>query len=336
MIKDHKFLEVQNYVHSHAGQRLAGEREMSELFAISRPRLRGILEFLEREGMVQRRQGSGTYALALSESELRRVVVLIDAALKLGDDPFISRLVERLQRELQCVGAQCLIQRSTGEVTPFRGCDGVLALGVASLSGLSAAREENVPQNLLPAVGLFAASTARPGNQLSLLELDDEDAGVKAARRLVDCGVQRVYFCGRRALPTVKERLAGVSAELSRAGVPLEFLECGLNYAAGLQLGLQFSPAAKTRCGIVAANDWLAVGLHTGLQSLNPQLRAQLKLVSFDGLPLTAQRELKIDSLAVPIDVMASDAISELQHLKRPGAVGRAIRYSLEWNVPRA
>jgi DNA-binding FadR family transcriptional regulator len=103
--------QVREFVRGRGGQRLSGERELTERFGISRPRLRGILEVLEREGLVQRRAGSGTYALSPGEGEMGRVAILVDAALKLGDDPFFSLLVERLQGELQGVGAQCLRRR---------------------------------------------------------------------------------------------------------------------------------------------------------------------------------------------------------------------------------
>ena len=324
MSEDPKYREIEQFVRGHAGQRLPGERALTARFGISRPRLRGILKVLEQEQLVRRRHGSGTYALAANGQEFRHAVLLVDAALKLGDDPFFSRLVERLQGELQAAGAQCVIQRTAGEGVLLRRSDGVIALGVASLNALSHAALVSQP-----AVGLFAAATAKPGPSLSLLELDDEEAGIEAARRLVAQGIRQAYFFGRRAIPAVSERLAGVERELQRADVPLQIVECGLNYEAGLEQGCRFAAPLQEPTGLIAANDWLAVGLHTGLQSRNPKLRRHVTLLSFDGLPLTRHPELGITSLAVPLDTMATDTVAELQRLKRPGALGRAIRYTL-------
>jgi DNA-binding LacI/PurR family transcriptional regulator len=87
-------------------------------------------------------------------------------------------------------------------------------------------------------------------------------------------------------------------------------------------------PSQKT--ALIAANDWLAIGL-TGLQSQGPELRAQAEMFSFDGLELARRPELGIRSMAVPMEALARDAVAELVRLRRPGAVGRAIRYALGW-----
>ncbi|MDF2441290.1 MAG: GntR family transcriptional regulator, transcriptional repressor for pyruvate dehydrogenase complex [Abditibacteriota bacterium] len=325
-----KYQEIKQFVSRRVGQRLPSERELTTHFGISRPRLRRVLEALEHEGLVQRRHGSGTYALALTTGQLGCAVLLVDVALKLGDDPFFSLLLECLQGELQAIGAQCVVQRTQGNEVLWPQCDGVIALGVAALNAL-----DHAAPTAQPAVGLLAAAQARPQSRLSLLELDDESAGTEAARQLIAQGVRQVFFFGRRAIPAVGERLAGVEAELRRAGVALEVIECGLNYAAGLEQGFGFSaplgPSGKA-IGVIAANDWLAVGLHTGIQSRTPALRRRVRLVSFDGLALTCRPELGIASLAVPLEAMAKDAVAELQRLQRPGAAGRAIRYALTWS----
>lgn len=335
-IRDAKFHEVEQFVRRQAGRRLPGERELAAQFGISRPRVRALLQVLEREGLVQRRQGSGTYALLPSDDELRRVVLLADRALKFGDDPFFSRLMELLQVELQNSGTQCFVQRTVGSadsVMLMPRHDGLLALGVAALEALCAPTRVAQPALVAqPAVALFAATTTKPGPRLSLLELDDEAAGAAAAQRLVESGVHRVYFFGRNAIPAVRERLSGVRRELQEAGVELEVVECGLNYTAGLEMGLHLAVPGTAPCGLIAANDWLAVGLHTGVQSQSPQLRRRLTIVSFDGLAFARRPELGIASLGVPLEAMATDAVAELRRLKHAGVVGRAIRYSLEWS----
>ncbi|HEX8550003.1 MAG TPA: GntR family transcriptional regulator [Abditibacteriaceae bacterium] len=324
MYRDEKRIEVEKIVSLHAGRRLPAERVLAEKIGVSRPRLRAILGQLETEGHVQRRHGSGTYALA-SQGELRSAMLLLDSALKLGDDPFISRLLEQLQGVLQGAGLQCFIQRTGGIATPPQ-ADGVIAIGVAAHAAL-----ENPALIETPAIALLADVSAQPGKKSSLLELEDDEAGASAARKLVQSGIKTVTFFGRPSLPAVRERLGGIKRELAKASVNLDVVSCGMNYNAGYEQGRSFRVSRQKQHGIIAANDWLAVGLQAGLQSQGPKNEKSVPLVSFDGLPIAQRLENSIASLAVPLETMSIDALAELQRLNQPKATGRTIRYALTW-----
>ncbi len=341
--KDEKWEEAERYVSERAGRRLPGEREFAQELGISRPRLRSILTQLEIEGRIERRQGSGTYALRTGDNDLRRVVLLLDAALKLGDDPFVSRFVDQFQTALQGAGIQCFVQRTARQAESsdsnfnsralWPRHDGVISLGLA---GYELLREDSSK----PSVALMADSRARPSKILSLLQIDDEDAGAQSARLLVEKGASAIRFFGWPSLPVVRDRLQGVRRELENEDVTIEVVSCGMNYGAGFEQGVQYAELEGVT-GFIAANDWLAVGLQAGLQSKNPDWRQAIHIASFDGLPFAQRPELSIDSLEVPIDTMVADAIAELQRLqKRPAQPsktkraqngGRVVRYTLEW-----
>ena len=322
---------VRQIVHQRAGQRLPSERDLSAQLQISRPRLRAILAGLRAEGLIEPRLGSGTYAVVQQPGRLGRVVLLIDARLKLGDDPFFSHLVEALQAQLQAEGTRCSIERIgdqyLGAVLPPLE-DGALTLGLAGQSVLAAQRPSDPPL-----VGLLLGEDARPGRRASVFQLDDREAGREAARRLLSEGCQEVLFVGRQDIAASRERLAGAEEVLGAEGVRLRFAECHLNYAAGLMLGRTLPlPPGTTPLGLIATNDWLAAGLQAGLCARNEDCARAIRLVSFDGLPLTANPALGIASLTVPIEAVARDAVAELHRLGRsPASMGRAVRYPLHW-----
>jgi len=82
--------------------------------------------------------------------------------------------------------------------------------------------------------------------------------------------------------------------------------------------------------GVVAGNDWLALGLHNGLMLRGRKVRERVEIVSFDGLPITSDPNLRIRSLSAPVDAMATDAVAELRRLSAsPESRGRDILYSL-------
>ena len=92
----------------------------------------------------------------------------------------------------------------------------------------------------------------------------------------------------------------------------------------------------NAREGIIASNDWLALGIRTGLLSSGIAIQ-NTPIVSFDGLVITEDAALGIASLAVPIATIASDAIEELQRLSRHQLpAGRTVRYPLYWRTTPA
>jgi hypothetical protein len=308
------------------GQRIPAERELAERVGISRPRLRGVLARLRSEGLIETRQGSGTYAVAVGAGEdgsggLRRAVILFDAALKLGDDPFFSLLLDRLQAAFQEAQVRCGFERFTADSPPPVMEDGAVTVGLAGQTLLGRQAGASTPL-----VTLLLPNPAPRTGRATVFQLDDEAAGEEAARRLVEGhGCRKILFFGRDDLPASRERRMGAEHVCGAAGVPFEMISCALNYAAGLAAGQALPPSNPSETGLIAANDWLAVGLRAGMGVGNG-----VPLVSFDGLPLTQDPALAIESLAVPLEEMARDVVAELRRLRRsPASVGRTIRYAL-------
>lgn len=323
--QDEKYREVRDLARQSPGRRLPPERDLALRLGVSRPRVRAILAGLEAEGLVQRRRGSGTYTLDGLAGRLTKVALLIDERLKLGNDPFFSLLAERLQRSLQAQGIRCVVERIEGAPRTPRAEEGILTLGLAGRDVIESLRPHSPP-----AVGLLIDARPVPNTRVSLFQLADREAGDEAVRRLSRQGCRDVVFVGRHAIASSQNRLAGVEAAAAEIGLPLRFLDSALNYAGGLSAARTLElPVGAAPMGIVATNDWLAVGLHVGLvsQGIAP---SAFHIVSFDGLPITDDPALGIESLAVPIEAIAEDGVAELQRLHRsPNAVGRVVSYAL-------
>ena len=329
--------EVRALVHRHAGQRLPGERELAARLQITRPQLRVILGALRREGLVEQRQGSGTYsvgtggAATAASARPRGVALLVDENLKLGDDPFFSLLLERLQASLQGEGVRCVIERvrageGAAQARTPRPEDGAVTLGLAGAELLA---HHGGGPGAPPLVALLPGPEARPRRRASLLEVEDREAGREAARYLIGAGCRRLVFVGRESIPASRERGEGAREVAEAAGIAFALYPSGLSHAAGLRAGRAMPVEDPAATGVIATNDWLAVGLRAGLTERG--LRA-LPLVSFDGLPLAADPGLNIASLAMPVGDIVADAVAELFRLHRsPAAAGRTVRYPFAW-----
>lgn len=310
-----------------AGRKLPGERELSERLGISRQRLRTLLDRLESEGAVVRRQGSGTYAPDPTDATLATVALLIDQRLKIGDDPFFSVFVERIQIGLQGAGVRCFVERIDGDSRPGYLGDGAITVGLAGRRLL----RHLMPQDP-PVVGLLDEPLDGPApcpDRMSLLMVEDRYAGRDVAHRAIAEGAQRLVFLGRSDIGAARSRCEGLREAAFAAGVPVDAVDCGMNYASGLiaapaLAGRVCAGAGKVR--IVAANDWLAVGIRSGLGAQCDSV----PIYSFDGLAIASDPALNIRSMAYPMDTIAEDALAELKRLARHRS-GRVIRYALEW-----
>lgn len=318
---------LRQLVRDMAGRKLPGEREMSGRLGISRQRLRSLLARLEAEGAVVRRQGSGTYAADPSESVLSTVALLIDQRLKIGDDPFFSIFVERLQLGLQGAGVRCFIERIDGGSRPRYLGEGAITVGLAG---------RHLLRHLLPGdppvVGLLDEPLDGPApspDRMSLLMVEDRFAGRAVARRAIAEGARRLVFLGRTDLGAARLRGEGLREVAFAAGVPVDSIDCGMNYASGLVAAPALSSRMCAGAGevrIVAANDWLAVGIRSGLGTQCDVI----PIYSFDGLRIASDPSLNILSMAYPMETIAEDALGELKRLARHRS-GRVIRYSMEW-----
>jgi len=321
---------LRRLVEEMAGRKLPGERELSERLSISRQRLRGLLDRLEAEGVVVRRQGSGTYAAETREDQFQHVGLLIDQRLKLGDDPFFSLLTERLQLGLQGAGIHCFVERIDGSSRPRYLGQGAITVGLAGRRILRHLRVADPPE-----VGLLDEPLDGPAphpERMSLLMVEDRYAGREVGNRIVAEGYQRVLYVGREDITASRLRLAGVRDSVEPHSIVLEQVSCGMNYRAGREVAAQLAGFFENHPSpgvVVAANDWLAVGIRTGLAEVGvPEDTAPI--LSFDGLPIASEPTLGIRSLAYPMVSIVDDAIAELRRLARHQR-GRVIRYTMEW-----
>jgi DNA-binding LacI/PurR family transcriptional regulator len=292
--------------------------------------VRRLLSVAEAEELIERRQGSGTFAIRRDPAcpILETVLLWIDSSLRLNDDPFFSLLIEQFLHTLQAEGIRSVVRRFTAGEKRLnqRPEDGIITIGLAAGHSLRDSAMNGDP----PVVALLVPDAPLPARApFSVLQCDNTGAGRMAAERLKEQGFESLLFVGRSDIPASLERLTGAE----QIDTPIQVIEAqGLNFAGGQQAAAHVPlPVENQLLGIIAANDWLAVGLHVGLaaRGIHPN---RLRIVSFDGLEIAAQPSFQIESLAAPLPVMVDDTIAELRRLARtPAPPGRILRYSFEW-----
>jgi DNA-binding LacI/PurR family transcriptional regulator len=313
------------------GRKMPGERDLAARLGIGRKQVRAALAVLEHEGLIVRRQGSGTFAADTRVAKSMTVALLVDAALRLGDDPFFSTTVDQLQRALQLAGMRCLVQRVSEDHPAIPRADAAITVGLAGATVIAA-----LDPGSSPVVGLLLPESAfRPDRRVTLLLADDRMAGVRAAERLIERGCGSLIFAGMNDLPMSRQRLLGAHRIAESAKVSIRAIKSGSNFQSGLLVSRTLSSAPEHGpVGIIAANDWMAVGMQAGLMSrgLLGEDGQRYHIVGFDGLDIAADPALAIDSIMFPIDTIIDDAVAELIRLTSSSAIpGRIIRYAPQW-----
>ncbi len=317
---------IQRLARAIPGLKLPGERELAEKYEVSRQHIRRVLARLAAEGVIERRQGSGTYAALLKPETMRRIGLWIDKRLRLRDDPFFTLMIERILHACHDDNIRCTVERVDENHPPRAWEDGILTLGMAAATLLPRLSAQDPP-----AVGLFVDFALRPGSHISLLQMDDFGAGHNAAQWLASTGCSRLVFVGRMGLPVSDARLAGAREASTRLGIELDAIDARMNYPAGLTVGSDMKLSSSEKIGVFCANDWLALGVHAGLSG-RASTRDRVVMAGVDGLPVVADPRVAVRSLRAPLETIASDALAELRRLSGfPPVGGRVVRYPLTW-----
>jgi DNA-binding LacI/PurR family transcriptional regulator len=319
---------LHDLVRKNPGIRLPPERELSESLGVGRSKLRMILRKMQAKELIEARRGSGNYAVDPARRGVRTISLLIDSEIKLGDDPFFSLLFEHLQRAIEGAALGCNVTRIGAEkLTAPVLTDGAITLGSAGREIADIAAFSDVPL-----VAMMPGGHMRPNKRTSIVLLDDYKAGREAAEILLKLGCDEVVFFGRLAVDAANERHRGAEEECWRAGIGMSLVETSLNYIGGRSASMTLPLTYRRNTGFIAANDWMGVGLRSGL-SLNKTVRdpQSLPIVSFDGLPVSSEPSLRITSFRVPIGEIASDTVAEIFRIANsPGSAGRTLLYPLQ------
>lgn len=318
--------------------KLPSEKEFVAKFGVSRPTIGRALAELESEGLIERRPGSGTYAVGQNHREDHVFGLLIP---ELGLTEIFEPICQGISRA-QLGGRHGLLwgpqlaPDSPKEVQARQLCDYYLE---RSVSGIFFAplelsdRKDDVNLQILqaldqahiPVVLLDRDVCEYPNrSKYDLVGIDNRRAGYVITEHLLHCGCQRILFFSRSySAPTVNQRILGYrdamrahdnpgSEEPVAHGDPTDV------FAIRAILSNRHPDA------IICANDYTAARLMATLNSFGVRVPSDIRICGMDDIKYASLLQVPLTTIHQPcpeIGVIALMAM--LDRIAHPNAPTR-------------
>jgi GntR family transcriptional regulator of arabinose operon len=293
-----------------SGAMLPSENELCSEYNVSRGTLRLALAELEKEGLIRRKRGRGTFVDRLPHTEpaSRLSGRSISFIVPYVRDSFVPTILLGLESVARANGFVVLFnhvenspqkQEEALRLAQQQGVAGIVLYPVNSTDAGPVLRD--LVQNNLP---LVLVDRYLRGLATDYVTCDNFGGGLTATQHLLQLGHQRVAFLSwRDAAVTMEQRRAGYRQALLEAGLALDpALEWEVEGYPDIDIAaltdlLKKNPRPEA---LFAANDQLALAVQRAARSLRLSIPVDLALVGFDNLDIAAQLDVPLTTIAQP------------------------------------
>ncbi len=330
------------------GDRLPSEAQLCERFGASRITVAKAIQSLQRDGLVNRRAGSGTYVQEPVPTERHQFGLLIP---QLGSTEIFEPICQGIMRAPLAKSHVLLWGYAPGEGEDDADHTGQLAEQLCrqfidqKVSGVFFApleftvdREaanrrivEQLAKAKIPVVLLDRCLRTYPERSaLDLVGIDNGRAGHVATQHLWQQGARRILFVARqRSATTIVERIGGYQFALN---------ELAPGTYSRVLLGDVRDPSfvrellrTERPDGIVCGNDLTAARLMRSLLDLGVRIPEDLRMVGFDDVSYSKFLPVPLTTVRQDCSEIGRAALSlMLDRLREPGRPGWEVRVPFE------
>ena len=330
--------EIQGGVFA-VGDRLPSEALLCERFGASRITVAKAIQSLQRDRLVSRRPGSGTYVQAPSLGHSHRFGLLIP---ELGNTDIFEPICQGMmasplgkshsliwghapandderEQAAEDLCRQYIGQKVSGvffaplEFTPTR--------DQANRRIIAMLRRAGVPVVLLDrGFEPYPASSA-----FDLIGIDNPRAGFVLTRHLLDRGAERIVFAHRsHSAATVEQRAVGYREALRRAFNRFSAEVSDIDFACPSQVESMLDQQQPD--AIVCANDLTAAILMRTLLNLGVSIPGQIRIVGVDDVPYAKFLPVPLTTLRQDCAEIGASALwTMLNRIERPDRPAREV-----------
>ncbi|GAA2689307.1 MULTISPECIES: LacI family DNA-binding transcriptional regulator [Nonomuraea] len=173
----------------------------------------------------------------------------------------------------------------------------------------------------------FAAfGRTEPGHPQSWVDVDSVQAVIELVGLLAARGHRKVAFLGSSSgQPWMDDRRDGFLAGVRRHGMAgQEFSVPGDDPGEIVAATRELLAGRARPTAIVAGGDWLALGVYAAARAEGVEIGADLALVAFDDLPVTAFLQPALTTVRLPLRRIAEALVSRLLRIVEDGVTPQA------------
>ncbi|MFV0401086.1 MAG: GntR family transcriptional regulator [Oscillospiraceae bacterium] len=314
------------------GDRFLSEKELGDRFDISRQTVRHALDLLENDGVIRRVRGSGTF-IADGNTAPGRKTMTVGVVSTYLDDYIFPSILQGIESVLTQEGyAIHLASTYNKAVNEARALQAMMDNGVDGLiveptkSGLPSINMELYRQIQLRRIPLVFFNAYYPALTLPYVALDDEQAGLLAARHLIRSGHKKV--AGIFLLDDIQGHLrySGYTKAIAEAGMDL-MEDRNIWYTTEDKPYLFTRPEyllsrLGDSTGVFCYNDQLAFQLIAFLRSQGLRVPQDISVIGIDNSDMASLSEPPLTTIAHPMRELGV-ATAELLTKMLGGGLGK-------------
>lgn len=290
------------------GERLPTEMELAELFGVSRITSKRALEELEKEGLIYRKRGQGSFALSTKDRKKDNLGNLI--SMILPTDNTGGRRIEYIRGATDYLNQEgYYLSIHTTFDDPDKEKEYLMQLSRNGVKGIiyypSNQRNFDILCSLsveeFPIVLIDKKIQSLP---LSSVASNNIDGGYQAVSYLIQLGHRRIAYIAYvmlEDLSSVKERFLGYCKALKDNDIPIDLdivrAPIGGSEKSGKLRQVIDDLIRRDITAIFTEHDYLAIEVARTLSSMNIRIPEQVSVVGFDNVEILDHLDLKLTTI---------------------------------------
>jgi LacI family repressor for deo operon, udp, cdd, tsx, nupC, and nupG len=224
-------------------------------------------------------------------------------------DPFFSQVVVGAEAEARKHGYFFLL--CSTERNPQDEPEYLRLLGEREVDGILFSRPstEEDPRHIVSlirrGVPLVTTSYHVPGEDLTVVDVDNEDGGYKATQHLVDYGHRAIgMITGPPDWKSVKDRSTGFRLALAHAGIEAQtasVVHGDWSYASGYHAATRLFRQTPHASGLFVQNDRMAIGAMRAMREMHIRVPEDVAVVGYDDILPAAYSSPPLSTVRQPM-----------------------------------